>query len=158
MPKQVVFCEDHKAVVGGSDHGHVYVFDRRSGQTLDKLPHDDKGMVQTIAVGKVLQIPAESNTRIGQRHARRDSDRRSHLCRPRKNLDIDVDTKEIINCDGRIQQTLDDQGSGVGCHADGDGDGNGHFGLPECKRFGESVKRTECRTCLLTPRRISFKI
>jgi hypothetical protein len=49
-PKQVVFCEEGKALVGGSDHGLVYVFDRRSGEGIDEIPHADGGMVQTVSV------------------------------------------------------------------------------------------------------------
>ena len=61
LPKQVTFCEDDKIVIGGSDHGKVYAFDRRSGQNLDELPHEDGGMVQTISVRRVPQLLAESN-------------------------------------------------------------------------------------------------
>jgi hypothetical protein len=50
VPKQVAFGEDCKTVVGGSDHGAVYVFDRRSGECLDILHHADAGLVQTITV------------------------------------------------------------------------------------------------------------
>jgi glucose dehydrogenase len=49
-PKQVLFGEECKAIVGGSDHGVVYVFDRRTGSELDILPHAKGGMVQTISV------------------------------------------------------------------------------------------------------------
>lgn len=49
-PKQVAFGENSKAVVGGSDHGAVYVFDRRTGSQIDVLPHAKKGMVQTVSV------------------------------------------------------------------------------------------------------------
>jgi hypothetical protein len=54
-------CEDDKVVVGGSDHGKVYVFDRRSGQNLDQLPHEDGGMVQTISVRLVPRLLSESD-------------------------------------------------------------------------------------------------
>jgi outer membrane protein assembly factor BamB len=59
--KQVIFCEDDEVVVGGSDHGKVYAFDRRSGQSLDELPHEDGGMVQTISVSRVPRFLAESD-------------------------------------------------------------------------------------------------
>jgi outer membrane protein assembly factor BamB len=61
MHKQVTFCEDDEVVVGGSDHGKVYAFDRRSGQSLDELPHEDGGMVQTISVSRVPRFLAESD-------------------------------------------------------------------------------------------------
>lgn len=51
-PKQVEFGEDCKVVVGGSDHGLVYVFDRKTGNVLDVLRHADQGLVQTIAVSR----------------------------------------------------------------------------------------------------------
>jgi hypothetical protein len=49
-PKQVSFGEQGRAIVGGSDHGSVYVFDRKTGGRLDILPHAKGGMVQTITV------------------------------------------------------------------------------------------------------------
>ena len=49
-PKQVAFGEDARMVVGGSDHGAVYVFDRKTGNIMDILHHADKGLVQTITV------------------------------------------------------------------------------------------------------------
>lgn len=45
-----MFGEDGKVVVGGSDHGVVYVFDRRTGSQLDILHHANAGLVQTIVV------------------------------------------------------------------------------------------------------------
>ncbi|KAG0699826.1 WD40-repeat-containing domain protein [Suillus ampliporus] len=50
VPKQVAFGEDGKVVVGGSDHGLVYIFDRKTGETLQTLHHADTGLVQTISV------------------------------------------------------------------------------------------------------------
>jgi hypothetical protein len=55
-PKQVVFCEEGKALVGGSDHGLVYVFDRRSGEGIDEIPHADGGMVQTVSVCRLCPL------------------------------------------------------------------------------------------------------
>lgn len=51
VPKQVRFGENSKVIVGGSDHGRVYVFERKSGRLLDTLHHLKSGLVQTIAVG-----------------------------------------------------------------------------------------------------------
>ena len=56
MPKQVAFAEDSRLVVGGSDHGSVYVFDRRTGAPLDVLHHADKGLVQTVTVCRFMHI------------------------------------------------------------------------------------------------------
>lgn len=49
-PKQVAFANDDTLVVGGSDHGVIYVFDRTTGIVLDKYTHSKAGLVQTIAV------------------------------------------------------------------------------------------------------------
>jgi hypothetical protein len=48
--RQVVFAEDCSLIVIGSDHGIVYVFDRRSGNILDKLEVSRGNWVQTITV------------------------------------------------------------------------------------------------------------
>lgn len=50
VPKQVAFGEDSRIVVGGSDHGAVYVFDRKTGSPLHILRHSDNGSVQTVTV------------------------------------------------------------------------------------------------------------
>jgi outer membrane protein assembly factor BamB len=50
VPKQVAFGEEGKVVVGGSDNGLVYIFDRKTGQILETLHHTDTGLVQTISV------------------------------------------------------------------------------------------------------------
>jgi len=49
-PKQVDFAEGSQVVVGGSDHGIVYIFDRKTGGVLQKLHHGRDELVQTIAV------------------------------------------------------------------------------------------------------------
>ncbi|KAG2336321.1 WD40 repeat-like protein [Suillus weaverae] len=48
----VAFGEEGKVVVGGSDNGLVYVFDRKTGQILETLHHadTDSGHVQTISM------------------------------------------------------------------------------------------------------------
>ncbi|KAG1769701.1 WD40-repeat-containing domain protein, partial [Suillus placidus] len=48
--KQVAFGEEGKVIVGGSDNGLAYVFDRKMGQVLKTLHHADAGLVQMIAV------------------------------------------------------------------------------------------------------------
>jgi glucose dehydrogenase len=48
----VLFGEDGKVVVGGSDHGSIYVFDRRTGEQLQALKHAD-GTVLTITVRRI---------------------------------------------------------------------------------------------------------
>jgi hypothetical protein len=48
--KQIQFGEDGRVLVGGSDCGKVYVFDRKTGLIVDSLSHDDHGLAQAIAV------------------------------------------------------------------------------------------------------------
>ncbi|KAG2361870.1 WD40-repeat-containing domain protein [Suillus spraguei] len=55
-PKQVAFGEEGKVVVGGSDHGLVYIFDRKTGETLETL-HHGHGLVQTISISTQSQWP-----------------------------------------------------------------------------------------------------
>ena len=50
VPKQVAFGEDTGVIVGGSDHGVVYIFDRKTGSILDVLAHVDDELVQTVTV------------------------------------------------------------------------------------------------------------
>jgi hypothetical protein len=50
-PKQVAFGEKGHVVVGGSDHGIVYVFDWMTGNKMVELKVAEQGMVQTVAVG-----------------------------------------------------------------------------------------------------------
>ncbi|KAI5987195.1 hypothetical protein EDD15DRAFT_2372598 [Pisolithus albus] len=56
VPKQVAFGEDSKLVVGGSDNGRVYLFNRKSGELLSTLHHSKAGLVQSIAVGTSLLV------------------------------------------------------------------------------------------------------
>ncbi|KAI6102051.1 hypothetical protein EV401DRAFT_1831168, partial [Pisolithus croceorrhizus] len=49
VPKQVAFGEDSKLVVGSSDNGQVYLFNRKSGELLSTLHHSKAGLVQSIA-------------------------------------------------------------------------------------------------------------
>jgi len=51
VPKQVSFGEDGKVVIGSSDNGCVYVFNRHTGQLIEALHHMATALVQTIAVG-----------------------------------------------------------------------------------------------------------
>jgi hypothetical protein len=49
-PRHVAFTEGNSIVVGGSDHGKVYVFERKSSTLLQALQNPDDGQVRTIAV------------------------------------------------------------------------------------------------------------
>ena len=53
-PKGVCFASDSRIVIAGSDHGLVYIFERKSGRCLDTLKHTNEGGVQTITVSKTL--------------------------------------------------------------------------------------------------------
>jgi WD40 repeat protein len=61
FPQQVAFGENGKVVVGGSDHGIVYVFDRQTGTPLQVLHHADRGLVQTVTV---RDIAVSNNPRL----------------------------------------------------------------------------------------------
>lgn len=50
VPKDVHFANNGELVVGGSDHGRIYVFEAESGQKIDTLQHATCGLVQAIAV------------------------------------------------------------------------------------------------------------
>ncbi len=58
-PKQVVFGEGSSVVIGGSDHGSVYVFDRKSGALRQKLQHTATGAVQTVTVSRSIESTGE---------------------------------------------------------------------------------------------------
>ena len=53
QPKDVKFAEEGEVVVGGSDHGIVYVFGSHTGAQLELIHHQKDVMVQTIAVRNV---------------------------------------------------------------------------------------------------------
>lgn len=53
MPRHVCFGEGGQIVVGGGNDGKIYIFDRRSGATLDTLQHSPESQhSQTVTVGK----------------------------------------------------------------------------------------------------------
>lgn len=68
-PKQVSFGEEGSVLVGGSDHGVVYVFDTATGCPLDLIHHLDCSLVQTITVS-LLIIIWTSVTEIHQTHSK----------------------------------------------------------------------------------------
>ncbi|KIK54518.1 hypothetical protein GYMLUDRAFT_63121 [Collybiopsis luxurians FD-317 M1] len=55
-PRQVTFADEGKTVVSGSDHGRVYVFDRRSGEVVDELSIGSENWVQTVLVLSFLLL------------------------------------------------------------------------------------------------------
>ena len=50
-PKQAAFGEKGNVIMGGSDHGIVYVFDQMTGNKMVEVRVAERGMVQTVAVG-----------------------------------------------------------------------------------------------------------
>ncbi|TFK59710.1 WD40 repeat-like protein [Pluteus cervinus] len=68
-PKQIAFAEDSRVVVGGSDHGVIYVFERKTGEVLDELRHASQGLAQAVSVcdvGGLSMIATGSGVGLGQ--------------------------------------------------------------------------------------------
>jgi hypothetical protein len=61
LPKQITYGEMGKVVVGGSDHGVVYVFDRATAATVQVLQHIDRCLVQTVTVSAPWLAHFETN-------------------------------------------------------------------------------------------------
>ncbi|KAF9548080.1 WD40 repeat-like protein [Agrocybe pediades] len=55
-PRQISFIEDCKFILSGSDHGAVYLFDRRSGNMVDEL-RCGTGRVQALTATEHLEKP-----------------------------------------------------------------------------------------------------
>ncbi|KAF4611959.1 hypothetical protein D9613_004307 [Agrocybe pediades] len=55
-PRQISFVEDCKFILSGSDHGAVYLFDRRSGNMVDEL-RSGTGRVQALTATEHLEKP-----------------------------------------------------------------------------------------------------
>ena len=66
VPKQVVWADNYKAVVGGSDHGKVYVYDAETARVMGALHHDKDGLVQTVAVRDPSGSPRCLDSRVNQ--------------------------------------------------------------------------------------------
>ncbi|KAG9310117.1 hypothetical protein JVU11DRAFT_9730 [Chiua virens] len=66
VPKQVAFGKATRIVVGGSDNGSVYIFERKTGRVLETLRHASDGLVQTVSVSATMICYKDSNleTRI----------------------------------------------------------------------------------------------
>jgi hypothetical protein len=52
-PQRVCFANQNAEIVGGSDHGVVYVFNRSDGRAIDELRMDPSAWVQTVAVSMI---------------------------------------------------------------------------------------------------------
>lgn len=62
-PRKVSFTEDCRTIISGSDHGTVYLFDRRTGQVVDKLKADNE-RIQAVAVSIVRHINSPGLTNV----------------------------------------------------------------------------------------------
>jgi 6-phosphogluconolactonase (cycloisomerase 2 family) len=49
-PRQFCFADDCSLVISSSDHGLMYVFDRRTGEVTDSLRVDANDWVQSVTV------------------------------------------------------------------------------------------------------------
>ena len=54
FPKQVEFSKEGRILVDGSDHGTIYIFDRKTGLVMDTLNHEDNGLAQAVTVSILL--------------------------------------------------------------------------------------------------------
>lgn len=48
--RHVAFHDGHSAIITGSDHGKVYIFDRRTGDVIDTIDVGIKDWVQSVDV------------------------------------------------------------------------------------------------------------
>ena len=51
---QVEFSEDSCVLVGGGNHGTIYVFDRKTALIVQTLQHEDNGLSQALTVSVIL--------------------------------------------------------------------------------------------------------
>lgn len=64
-PRQVTFAEDCSIILSGSDHGVVYTFDRRSGQTVDILKAgNDRVQAMTVRISTLSFFLAETSKAV----------------------------------------------------------------------------------------------
>lgn len=52
VPKEATFAEDGEVVIGGSNHGYVYVWNRSTGALNQQVRHPDGGLVQKVVVSQ----------------------------------------------------------------------------------------------------------
>ncbi|KAJ7755278.1 WD40-repeat-containing domain protein [Mycena maculata] len=55
--RKVCFSNQCQEIVGGSDHGVMYVFDRRNGETVDELSIHESEWVQTVTATDCNGVP-----------------------------------------------------------------------------------------------------
>jgi hypothetical protein len=56
-PRQIDLAEDCSVIISGSDHGIVYAFDRRTGETIDQLRVHPDDWVQTVKAAEIHNVP-----------------------------------------------------------------------------------------------------
>lgn len=62
LPKEAAFSGNGTTVVGGSNHGLLYVWDRSNGALLQQMKHPDGGLVQTVTVSfRIFVVPLNLN-------------------------------------------------------------------------------------------------
>lgn len=95
LPKCVAFAEDTGVVMGGSDHGAVYVFDKRTGSPLHILRHQEHGMVQTITVSiRIFSRMTYDNVGTDTRPKRPEHDSQRIVHQVRGNLYLRLGAEE----------------------------------------------------------------
>lgn len=53
-PRCVAFADKARLILGGSDHGQVYIFDRKLGQVVEKIGYARKGGAEIIGVSPIF--------------------------------------------------------------------------------------------------------
>lgn len=53
-PKQVAFAAGAEEIIGGSENGLVYMFNKESGKSLGNLRHAKSGRTQTLTVSAIV--------------------------------------------------------------------------------------------------------
>jgi hypothetical protein len=56
-PRQIDLAEDCSVIISGSDHGIVYAFDRRTGDTIDQIQIHPGDWVQTVKATEINNVP-----------------------------------------------------------------------------------------------------
>lgn len=67
VPKEAAFAEKNSVIVGGSNHGKVYVWNKITGALIQQLNHPDGGMVQAVTVSFKGFVDNRSQRKLGFR-------------------------------------------------------------------------------------------
>ena len=63
-PKQVALAEGGTMVIGGSDNGFIYVFDKATSEWVQTLQHSSIGRVQTVTVRQAISLLATTDAHL----------------------------------------------------------------------------------------------